>query len=44
MSIGYAKEKLTQAVDSLATGSGRVQERLSYAEIVLIRLRPDDFP
>jgi hypothetical protein len=44
MSLGYAKEKLRDAVDSLATGAGRVQERLSYAAMVLIRLRPDDFP
>ena len=28
----------------LATGSGRVQERLSYAALELIRLRADDFP
>jgi hypothetical protein len=34
MRLGYAKEKLTDAVDSLATGAGRVQERLSYAAFV----------
>jgi hypothetical protein len=44
MRIGYVDEKLTQAVDLLATGSGRVQERLSYAALELIRLRADDFP
>jgi hypothetical protein len=44
MRIGYAKEKSTDAVDSLATGAGRVQERLSLAADFLIRLRPDDFP
>jgi hypothetical protein len=44
MRIGHVDEKLTQAVDVLATGSGRVQERLSYAALELIRLRADDFP
>jgi hypothetical protein len=44
MGIGYTQEKLMQAVASLATGAGRVQERLMSAAIVLIRLRPDDFP
>jgi hypothetical protein len=45
MRLGYAKEKLTDAVYSLATGADRVQERLSHAAAdVLIRLRPDDFP
>jgi hypothetical protein len=31
-----------QAVDALATGSGRVQERLADAAIFLIRVRPED--
>ena len=44
MSIEYALEKLMQAVDILATGSGRVQERLADAALVLIRLKPDDLP
>jgi hypothetical protein len=44
MSIEYAHEKLMQAVDALATGAGRVQERLHNAAIVLVRLQPNDFP
>ena len=44
MSIDYAHEKLSAAVYSLATGAGRVQERLADAALVLIRLKPDDFP
>jgi hypothetical protein len=44
MSIEYAKEKLTDAVYSLPTGTGRVQERLGHTALVLIRLGPDDFP
>jgi hypothetical protein len=38
----YALEKLMQAVGALATGSGRVQERLADAAIFLIRVRPED--
>ena len=38
----YALEKLMQAVDALATGSGRVQERLADAAIHLVPVRPDD--
>ena len=34
MSIEYALEKLMQAVDILATGSGRVQERLDLTPLV----------
>jgi len=44
MSIEYADEKLMEAVYCLATGSGRIQERLAAAAMVLIRLTPDDFP
>ena len=38
----YALEKLMQAVDALATGSARVQERLADAAIFLIRVRRED--
>ena len=38
----YALEKLTAAVDALATGAGRVQERLGHAAIHLVRVRPED--
>jgi hypothetical protein len=31
MRLDYAKEKLTDAVDTLAAGAGRVQQRLSHA-------------
>jgi hypothetical protein len=31
-----------QAVDALATGSGRVQERLANAAIHLVPVRPED--
>jgi hypothetical protein len=44
MTIEYAWEKLMQAVDSLATGTGRLQERLADAALFLIRLKPDDIP
>jgi hypothetical protein len=44
MTIEYAWEKLMQAVDSLATGTGRLQERLADAALFLIRLRPEDIP
>jgi len=40
----YALEKLTAAVDALATGAGRVQERLGHAAIHLVRVRPEDIP
>ena len=40
----YALEKLTDAVDALATGAGRVQERLGHAAIHLVRVRPEDIP
>jgi hypothetical protein len=38
----YALEKLSEAVYELATGAGRVQERLVEAAIYLIRIRPVD--
>jgi hypothetical protein len=45
MSIEYAQEKLMVAVGVLATGTGRLQERLADAALsALIRLKPDDFP
>jgi hypothetical protein len=37
-------EKLANAVDALATGSGRVRDRLFEASTYLIRVRPDDIP
>jgi hypothetical protein len=40
----YALEKLGQAVNALATGAGRVQERLGKAAICLVSARPDDIP
>ena len=44
MRIIYAEEKLTKAVEVLATGSGRVKERLRNAAASLVCLRPDGFP
>ena len=44
MTIDYTDEKLMEAVRILATGSGRIQERLLDAAHVLILLRADDFP
>ena len=44
MSIEYAHEKLMDAVHSMATGAGRIRDRLQDAALVLIRLRPEDFP
>src|ERR1017187_9232952 len=40
----YAFEKLNEAVYELATGAGRVQERLVEAAIYIIRIRPVDIP
>jgi hypothetical protein len=40
----YALEKLSEAVDALVTGAGRVQERLAEAAIYLIRVRPEEIP
>ena len=31
-------------MDALATGAGRVQERLGHAAIHLVRVRPEDIP
>ncbi len=45
MTIDYAVEKLSEAVRVLAVGSGRIQERLADAALVLVRIRPtDDLP
>jgi hypothetical protein len=45
MTIEYAREKLAQAERAFATGSGRMQERLEYAALFLIRIKPyEDFP
>jgi hypothetical protein len=38
----YALEKLMQAVDALATGADRVQERLAEAARHLVPVRPED--
>jgi hypothetical protein len=40
----YALQKLSEAVDALATGAGRVQDRLGQAAICLLNVRPDDIP
>ncbi len=40
----YAFEKLSEAVYELATGAGRVQERLFEAAIYFIQIRPVDIP
>jgi hypothetical protein len=41
---GYANEKLTASVESLATGAGRVQERLRDAWEQFRRLKSTDLP
>jgi hypothetical protein len=40
----YVLEKLIQAVDTLATGAGRVQERLAEAFMHFHPARPEDIP
>jgi hypothetical protein len=40
----YVLEKLIQAVDTLATGSGRVQERIASAALHFLPARPEDLP
>jgi hypothetical protein len=44
MSITYAHEKLTQAIYGLATGAGRIQERLHQAYMAMHTLKRDDLP
>jgi hypothetical protein len=39
----YVLEKLGEAVYELATGAGRIQERLYQAAIFIHRIRPEDF-
>jgi hypothetical protein len=40
----HALEKLADAVDALATGTGRVRDRLFEASTYLTRVRPEDIP
>ena len=40
----HALEKLADAVDALATGAGRVRDRLFEASTYLTRVRPEDIP
>jgi hypothetical protein len=40
----HALENLSDAVDALAAGSGRVRDRLLEASTYLIRVRPEDIP
>jgi hypothetical protein len=44
MRYSYTHEKLSQAVDSLATGTGSIQDRLLNAALALHVLRAKDFP
>jgi hypothetical protein len=41
--MSYAAEKLCEAVYALATGEGRLRERLASAANPLVRLNEDDF-
>src|SRR3989304_3832968 len=43
MSEDYVREKLSQAIDSLATGAGTLDVRLHSALMPLVNLRPEDF-
>jgi hypothetical protein len=43
MSEEYVREKLYQAVDSLATSVAPLRDRLLSAGIILMRLSPGDF-
>ncbi len=40
----YVHEKLSNAVQKLATGPGRIEERLFDAAVAFITLSPHDFP
>lgn len=42
MGLDYAREKFYIAIDTLATSPSPIQERLFYAAMSLIRLRPED--
>lgn len=44
MSIAYAHEKLLVATQILATGTGRINDRLRLAALSIVTLKPDDFP
>jgi hypothetical protein len=44
MTIGYAKEKLYEAILALAIGQGDVRSRLYPAYLCVAGLREDDFP
>ena len=40
----YALEKLAQAVDELATGTGNLRDRLCEAAYHVLRIQPDEIP
>jgi hypothetical protein len=40
----YALEKLAQAVDELATGTGNLRDRLCEAAYYVLRIQPDEIP
>ena len=40
----YALEKLAQAVDELATGTGNLRDRLCEAAHHVLRIQPDEIP
>jgi hypothetical protein len=40
----YALEKLAQAVDELATGTGNLSDRLYEAAYYVLRVQPDEVP
>jgi hypothetical protein len=40
----YALEKLAQAVDELATGTGNLSDRLYQAAYYVLRIQPDEIP
>ena len=40
----YALEKLAQAVDELATGTGNLSDRLYEAAYYILRIQPDEIP
>jgi hypothetical protein len=40
----YALEKLAQAVDELATGTGNLSDRLYEAAYYVLRIQPDEIP
>ena len=42
--LRYAYEKFSAAVHTLATGPGRINERLLYAYLAMVALSPEDFP